>query len=101
MKESQVRVTEHLEVFYTQDDFTEECEALEGWKADVPEVAQGYVAHAGAEAQEVRSLLSDTLKTLSFLSRSSALRREQQGAFRAQAAPYTLIASSHTSWLNS
>ncbi|EKM59345.1 uncharacterized protein PHACADRAFT_249776 [Phanerochaete carnosa HHB-10118-sp] len=56
LKESQVRVTEHLEVFFTQDDFTEEREALEEWKEDGPEVAQEYVAYAGTEAQEKFSL---------------------------------------------
>ncbi|EKM60536.1 uncharacterized protein PHACADRAFT_246535 [Phanerochaete carnosa HHB-10118-sp] len=56
LKESQVRVTEHLEVFFTQDDFTEECEALEEWKGDVPEVAQEYIAYADTEAQEKFSL---------------------------------------------
>lgn len=54
LKESQVRVTEHLEVYYTQDDFTEACEDLKRWKSDMPEVANEFIACAGAEAQEVR-----------------------------------------------
>ncbi|KAI0344212.1 FAD dependent oxidoreductase [Trametopsis cervina] len=45
LKQSQVRTTEHLEVYYTQDAFDEAVRDLNAWKADMPDEAEGFLAY--------------------------------------------------------
>jgi hypothetical protein len=54
LKESQVRVTEHLEVYMTQEGLDEAKEELKGWTADMPDIAKEYVAYSGEEARQVQ-----------------------------------------------
>ena len=53
LKESQVRDTEHLEVFFERDAFAEAKQGLEAWKADMPDESQGFDAYEGNEAIKV------------------------------------------------
>lgn len=57
LKESQIRVTEHLEVHINREYFEEAREELEGWKADMPDEAEAFAAFEESQVVEVRGFL--------------------------------------------
>jgi hypothetical protein len=57
VKDSQIRDTEHLEVYYTEDALEEARRELKAWKADMPEESKDYVLYEGQEAVKVSSCL--------------------------------------------
>ncbi|KAI0706223.1 FAD dependent oxidoreductase [Cytidiella melzeri] len=61
LKESQVRPTEHLEVYYTEDSFKTARKELSEWRADMSREAQDFVVYEGEEAAKKFQLSSDTL----------------------------------------
>lgn len=52
---SQVRVTEHLEVYLDEEKFQEARDKLARWQEEMPDEASSYVAYEGTEATQVRS----------------------------------------------
>ena len=50
---SQVRVTEHLEVYFDRTDYEKAHEMLAAWKDDMPEEAATFVAYDGADSTTV------------------------------------------------
>ncbi|THG98993.1 hypothetical protein EW026_g3279 [Hermanssonia centrifuga] len=52
LKESQIRVTEHLEVHINREYFEEAREELEGWKADMPDEAEAFAAFEESQVVE-------------------------------------------------
>ncbi|KAI0089885.1 FAD dependent oxidoreductase [Irpex rosettiformis] len=61
LKESQVRTTEHLEVYYTEKTFGEAQAELAAWKADMPDEADTFTAYDGKEAIEKFQLSEHTI----------------------------------------
>ena len=58
VKESQIRTTEHLEVFYTDKAFVEAQAELGAWRADMPDEAEDFVAYDRKETVQVKSSTS-------------------------------------------
>ena len=55
---SQVRATEHVEVYMDAEAFGEAREKLEGWKKEMPEEAAPFVAYDGIDISQVNPQFS-------------------------------------------
>ncbi len=80
LKESQVRITEHLEVYHTEESYNEAQEELAAWKADMPDAAEEFVAYDGQEASNVRNNYYVSVSVFIIENRNSICQRIQQDA---------------------
>lgn len=93
LKESQVRETEHLDVYTCPIVFKEAKENLAKWREDMPLASSTFVCHEGSEALEVQ--ICDTWaekRTYILPSRNFIYRTMWWDAYLMQAAPCILTA---------